>query len=110
MDCRISNGELVLSVGSLGPTYWIRVQDVRSWGFVGEAHGTTYFVFELPDSTQHVSVPSIEPGDLMRLLRSLEGLLGTPPVVNIAESRVDATLLAVGISLDVLVQVLSSMR
>ncbi|WP_020410081.1 hypothetical protein [Hahella ganghwensis] len=82
------NKLLYLNLGLFFPDYHLKVADILRWEFVAEENGATYLAFVFQGSTQHVSLPSIEPDELHEILRQIEEILGMKPELHISELRI----------------------
>ena len=65
------------------------ISDINSWSLVAEDNGATYFAFNSAYATQHVTLPRIEAGELLKLLQAIEGLLDLLPDIVIGETRLN---------------------
>ncbi|MBL4782605.1 MAG: hypothetical protein JKX92_10210 [Porticoccaceae bacterium] len=65
------------------------ISGINSWSLVAEDNGATYFAFNFACATQHVTLPRIEAGELLKLIQAIEGILDLPPDIVIGETRLN---------------------
>jgi hypothetical protein len=101
---------LHINSGMLHPDYELPIIDIISWEFVAEENGATYFTFKYSESTQHVSIPKMEPAELLRAIESIQAILGQQPKLSISEIRItkEQLWLATDVSIGLLGLVLAS--
>lgn len=111
MEILNKQGVLVLDAGVLMPTYQIPISKIKSWKFIAEENGATYFAFHLGNSVQHVSINSKNADELKTEIQEIRRIIGQEPEIEIAESRLPfgEILLAADIGIRVLSAVIISM-
>ena len=104
MEVKHKQGVLILDGGFLKPTYKIPVSQIKSWKFVAEGNGATYYIFSLGESNQHVSISSNNAESLKFEIQEIRRITGQEPEIEISQSRLPSgsIFLAADISLGVL--------